>query len=159
MSMPRLASKSLLKRKRSMEEAEMDITPMIDCTFLLLIFFLVTSKMKPELPVDLPKAKHGAVVVEQSSIILTMAQDGETVSVYRGNSTAPADLIEGTNPLEQEDLIAQYVEEESRRASPPKKYVIIKAARGLKHREVSRIQRAAGRAEVEQLYVAILESE
>jgi biopolymer transport protein ExbD len=67
--MPRLASKSIFKRKRSLEEAEMDITPMIDCTFLLLIFFLVTSKMKPELAVDLPKAKHGAVVVEQSSII------------------------------------------------------------------------------------------
>jgi biopolymer transport protein ExbD len=157
--MPRLASKSLLKRKRSMEEAEMDITPMIDCTFLLLIFFLVTSKMKPELPVDLPKAKHGAVVVEQSSIILTMAKAGESVAVYRGNSTAPADLIEGANPLEQEDLVAQYVEEESRRSSPPKKNVIIKAERGLKHREVSRIQRAAGRAEVEQLYVAILEAE
>lgn len=157
--MPRLASKSLLKRKRSMEEAEMDITPMIDCTFLLLIFFLVTSKMKPELPVDLPKAKHGAVVVEQSSIILTVAKDGESVAVYRGNSTAPADLIEGASPLEQEDLIAQYVEEESSRSSPPKKYVIIKAARGIKHRDVSRIQRAAGRAEVEQLYVAILETE
>ena len=59
-SMPRLASKSIFKRKRSLEEAEMDITPMIDCTFLLLIFFLVTSKMKPELAVDLPKAKHGS---------------------------------------------------------------------------------------------------
>ena len=157
--MPRLASKSIFKRMRSLEEAEMDITPMIDCTFLLLIFFLVTSTMKPELAVDLPKAKHGAVVVEQSSIILTMAQEGDTVSVYRGNSTAPADRIEGANPLEQEDLVAQYVEEESTRSSPPKKFVIIKAARGLKHREVSRIQRAAGRAEVEQLYVAILEAE
>ena len=157
--MPRLASKSIFKRKRSLEEAEMDITPMIDCTFLLLIFFLVTSKMKPELAVDLPKAKHGAVVVEQSSIILTMAQEGETVSVYRGNSTAPADRIEAANPLEQEDLVAQYVEEESTRSSPQKKFVIIKAARGIKHREVSRIQRAAGRADVEQLYVAILEAE
>lgn len=157
--MATLASKSILKRKRAGEEAEMDITPMIDCTFLLLIFFLVTSKMKPELAVDLPKAKHGAVVVEQTSIVLTIAKDGESVFVYRGNSTAPPDRIEGANPLEQEDLVAQYVEQESSRSSPPKKNVIIKAARGIKHRDVSRIQRAAGRAEVEQLYVAILEAE
>lgn len=157
--MARLASKSLLKRKRSLEEAEMDITPMIDCTFLLLIFFLVTSRMSPDRVVELPKAKHGTVVVEQSSIILTVAQEGETVFVYRGNSTAPQDRIEGANPIEQEDLVAQYVEEESSRSSPPKRQVIIKAGRGIKHREVSRIQRAAGRADVDQLYVAVVDSE
>lgn len=156
--MPRLASKSIFKRKRSGEEAEMDITPMIDCTFLLLIFFLVTSKMKPEMAVELPQARHGAVVVEQTSIILTMAKEGDTVLVYRGNSTAPADVIEGGTPVEQEELVAQYVEEESGRASPPKRNVIIKAARGIKHREVARIQRAASQADVEQLYVAILET-
>jgi biopolymer transport protein ExbD len=156
--MPRLAAKSIFRRKRAGEEAEMDITPMIDCTFLLLIFFLVTSKMKPEVAVDLPKARHGAVVVEQSSVILTVSKEGETIRVFRGNSTSPAEEITGANPVDQEDQVAQYVEQQAMQSSPPKRLVIIKAARGIKHRDVARIQRAAGRADVDQLYVAILES-
>jgi biopolymer transport protein ExbD len=157
--MPRLAAKSIFKRKRSLEEAEMDITPMIDCTFLLLIFFLVTSKMKPEVAVDLPTARHGAVVVEQSSVILTVAKVGEEVHVFRGNSTSPAEQIEAGNPVEQEEEVARYVEQQANQSSPPKRMVIIKAARGIKHRDVARIQRAAGKADVDQLYVAVLESE
>ncbi len=157
--MPRLAAKSIFKRKRAGEEAEMDITPMIDCTFLLLIFFLVTSKMKADLPIELPKAKHGSIVVEQSSVILTLAKEGDAVLVYRGNSTNAVDEIAGANPAEQEDLVAQYVEQQAMQSSPPKRQVIIKAARGLKHRDVARIQRAAGRAEVDQLFVAVLETE
>lgn len=157
--MPRLAGKSIFKRRRSLEEAEMDITPMIDCTFLLLIFFLVTSKMKSDLPIELPKARHGSVVVEQSSVILTLTKEGEEVHVYQGNSTNLAERIEGANPVEQEDRVAQYVEQMANQSSPPKRLVIIKAARGIKHREVARIQRAAGKADVDQLYVAVLESE
>jgi biopolymer transport protein TolR len=157
--MARLAAKTLFKRKSAREEAEMDITPMIDCTFLLLIFFLVTSKMKSDLPIELPPARHGSVVVEQSSVILTITKEGDAVYVCRGNSTSPAERIEGANPLEQEDLVAQYVEQEANRSSPPKRNVIIKAARGIKHREVARIQRAAGRADVDQLFVAVLETE
>lgn len=156
--MARLASKSIFKRKHAREEAEMDITPMIDCTFLLLIFFLVTSAMKPPSLIELPKAMHGAVVVEQTSIILTMTKEGDEVHVYRGNSTEIAERLAGANPVEQEELISQYVEEESSRSSPPKRNVIIKASRGIKHGEVARIQRAASQADVEQLYVAVLES-
>ncbi len=33
-------------RKRNLEETEMDITPMIDITFLLLIFFLVACNSR-----------------------------------------------------------------------------------------------------------------
>mgnify|MGYP003325625382 CR=1 FL=1 len=32
--------------RKKLEDAEMDITPMIDVTFLLLIFFMVTSTMQ-----------------------------------------------------------------------------------------------------------------
>lgn len=152
-----LAGKSLLKRKRPMEEAEMDITPMIDCTFLLLIFFLVTSKMKSDLPVELPHAKHGTVVVEQSSVILTIVKEGDSVYVHKGNSVDPKDRIEGANAVEQEEAVAQYVEQEANRSSPPKRFVIIKAARGIKQKDVSRIQVAAAQADIDQLYVAVLE--
>ncbi len=55
-----------------MSDDEMDITPMIDITFLLLIFFLVASKMNAEQAVDLPKARHGGVVAGKESVIILM---------------------------------------------------------------------------------------
>jgi biopolymer transport protein ExbD len=149
----------LLRRKRPLEEGEMDITPMIDCTFLLLIFFLVTSRMKAQAPLDLPKARHGAVVSERDAVILTVVKgNGERAQVFRGNGTAPADRISADSPVEEEDAITRYVEQQAT-ASPAKHHVLVKAERGLKHREVSRVQRAASRAEVEQLYVAVVEAE
>ncbi|MCP4817216.1 MAG: biopolymer transporter ExbD, partial [Planctomycetaceae bacterium] len=43
-----------LGARRREEDVEMDITPMIDVTFLLLIFFLVASKMSADQAVALP---------------------------------------------------------------------------------------------------------
>jgi biopolymer transport protein ExbD len=51
-------------RRRASEEPGIQMTPMIDMTFLLLIFFLVTSKITNEqkkLEIRLPIADSGAV--------------------------------------------------------------------------------------------------
>ena len=50
---------SSVKKKKKPEEAELDITPMIDVTFLLLIFFMVTSTMQATPDKDIPGAKRG----------------------------------------------------------------------------------------------------
>jgi biopolymer transport protein ExbD len=50
-------------RRHKREAIAMDLTPLIDMVFLLLIFFLVTSSFKKEqlaLLVKLPKAEQGA---------------------------------------------------------------------------------------------------
>ena len=47
---------------RRLEDTEMDITPMIDCTFLLLIFFLLTFKADEGATIPLPPAKYGIPV-------------------------------------------------------------------------------------------------
>jgi biopolymer transport protein TolR len=153
-----LARKPLLRRPRALQEADMDITPMIDVTFLLLIFFLVSSKMAADVPVQLPKARHGTAVVVRDSIVLTVAGNGEEVKVYRGDSVAPEDAIEAPSIVEQEEAIAAYVEQESAASTPPKRFVLVKAAGAVKHREVARVFRAASQANVEQLYVAVLET-
>ncbi|MEZ6128543.1 MAG: biopolymer transporter ExbD [Planctomycetaceae bacterium] len=46
-------------KKKKKDEAELDITPMIDVTFLLLIFFMVTSTMQATPDRDIPPAKSG----------------------------------------------------------------------------------------------------
>ena len=49
----------VLTRRRIKQETELDITPMIDITFLLLIFFLVASTPDLQVEVKLPPARHG----------------------------------------------------------------------------------------------------
>lgn len=49
----------MTRRKRSGADGDLDITPMIDVTFLLLIFFMVTSTMQGTPDKDLPPAVSG----------------------------------------------------------------------------------------------------
>ena len=145
------------KLKRTpMESAEMDITPMIDCTFLLLIFFVLTSTMENK-TLALPKAKHGASAVEQNCVIVVIAGgEGSPAKVYLSPSVDETQLATGSAE-DQERAVAQYVIRQVR-ASPEKKAVLIKAAAGVKHRDVARIAKAAATVEdvtVTELYMGV----
>lgn len=146
-------------RTRDLADAEMDITPMIDMTFLLLIFFLVASRIDATTSVDLPPARYGAAVPLKESVVLTVAPGDEgTARVYRGDGTDPKNEFASLNLQTQEDQIVQYLQSELATATPPRHHVIIKAARGVKHREVARVARAVGKVEkIEQLHLAVLE--
>ena len=134
----------------------MDITPMIDITFLLLIFFIVASKMDTGTDVILPTARNGvAVTIDNSSVLTMLGGDPDFVDVYRGHDN---DLrrIDAIDPIVQEQLIGEYVESQLN-TEPPKRQVIIRADKDVKHREVSRILRAVGRVAGVSAYVAVLE--
>jgi biopolymer transport protein ExbD len=130
---------------------------MIDITFLLLIFFILASKMDSAADVSLPPARYGAAVVEKSSVVVTLAEDDNGKAlVYCGDGMNASRQVPGDDLEAQEDEVAGYVEEEM--AKGGKEYVLIKAAKGIKHREVSRISKAATRSElVQQLFVAVME--
>ena len=66
-----------LRQTRS-EEPRIDITPLIDVVFLLLIFFMVTTTFQQEtrLKVDLPEAVSGAPSVRQERIVLEVSAEG-----------------------------------------------------------------------------------
>jgi len=136
----------------------MDITPMIDITFLLLIFFLVASRMNTDAPVELPRAHYGTAVPTREAVILTVAQDTpDRALVYKGDGKEADLLVSAGNLQDQEEEIEQYVRG-ALTGGDPKQFVLIKAERGVKHREVARIARAAAAAgDMEQLYVAVLE--
>jgi biopolymer transport protein ExbD len=150
----------LRRRQRPpLDEAEMDITPMIDCTFLLLIFFLVTSHLRSQTPLPLPVAQHGRVVAEEDCIVLTVLKGGDgRAQVYRGTSRVPEDRLDGAGEAELEPAIIQYVEAQAS-GLRPKRQVLLKAQRGLKQREVARVERAASQAAGGTLYVAVVETE
>jgi len=76
---------SRLPRLGSTLDADLDITPMIDVTFLLLIFFMVTSKMDRSTELQVPQARNGlGVSQEQSTVISIFKTEGEP-EIYLSN--------------------------------------------------------------------------
>ena len=58
---------AIKKRNRSHEGCEIDMTPMIDVVFQLIIFFIVTMKMNQDINEDivLADAKHGPAIEDE----------------------------------------------------------------------------------------------
>jgi biopolymer transport protein ExbD len=66
-----------LKRRTSIRKGQLDIAPLIDVVFLLLIFFMLTSNfvLQPGIRVRLPKAVTSEIIDSQNLIVSVTAQD------------------------------------------------------------------------------------
>ena len=79
-----------MKRLRTIEpsnseSADINLSPLIDMVFLLLIFFMVTTVFVHETGVEVQKPKaSSASDLERNSILLAVTQDGSIV--YGGNA-------------------------------------------------------------------------
>ena len=143
----------VLPRRRARADTEMDMTPMIDCTFLLLVFFVVGAKIDPDTAVQLPPARYGTGVDPSKSVIVTIAQQGESeVQVFLGDGK------DGTPLTGDNESQAKQIREAVETAIiEGRTEVLIKAERGVRHREVSRVASAATQIEGVNLNVAVLE--
>jgi len=65
------------KRRTELEKGKLDIVPLIDVVFLLLIFFMLTSSFifQPGIKVNLPKAITSEVLHKNSLIIIVTKDD------------------------------------------------------------------------------------
>ncbi|MCH2370781.1 MAG: biopolymer transporter ExbD [Pirellulales bacterium] len=81
MSINDAGNESPLMPERKIEDAEMDITPMIDITFLLLIFFLVASKMDSPASGELPTAVANRPIMADKAIVLNIEKNGDGIKV------------------------------------------------------------------------------
>ena len=90
--------------KRPPEDTEIDITPMIDVTFQLLIFFMVTSTMQGNPPAQVPKSVSGGST-EMAKIAFTI--------VIRPPATSNIDPVVEIDkvPVTLEELRARVIEE------------------------------------------------
>jgi biopolymer transport protein ExbD len=68
----------MAKKKSKLEELGIDMTPMIDCVFQLLIFFMVTTvfAVQSGLKVDLPQASTSDAPPEKD-LSITISEKGE----------------------------------------------------------------------------------
>ncbi len=143
---------SFMPLRPQSNDDEIDITPMIDIVFLLLIFFIVSSKMNAEQAVDLPKARHGGVIAGKESVIILMKRGtGDQAEVLKSDGTKfPADL-------EQQNIeIAEYVQ---KGLDSGKKHVVIKAEGSVRHGEINRVTGAISESlnEGELINIAVME--
>jgi biopolymer transport protein ExbD len=143
-------------RTREVVDAEMDITPMIDCVFLLLIFFIVCSTMEEQSPIDLANARHGKAVGERESVVISVGKGGiDAAPVYLSDGTFGEPLP--TDPDKQRDRIVQFIEEE--RSKEAKNDVLIKADRNVAHRDVAQVIKAVSQIEGVNIHLAVAESD
>jgi biopolymer transport protein ExbD len=71
-----------------------DISPLIDCVFILLIFFIVTTTFVDETGVEVDKPQAASAVrLEKNSILIAVTEEGQVV--YGGREIG----ISGVQPL------------------------------------------------------------
>ena len=127
-------------------EADLDITPMIDVTFLLLIYFLVKSTMDPSEALDLPKAKFGdGISGNQSTAITLKAGRGETTSILLNNGQE-VDV----------DGVRRHVEEQ---VAAGTNKVMIQAEREISHGDVQKVARAIAEIDGVEFFIAVEEKD
>ena len=84
-------------RRNRRVSVELDITPLIDVVFLLLIFFLVTSTFSKtedaQIPINLPSAASGETISESQKVVLFITEDG-SVEV-RSDASDPENVLDG----------------------------------------------------------------
>jgi biopolymer transport protein ExbD len=66
------------KRRQKRGDLAIDLTPLIDVVFQLLIFFVLTSTFQnnPSFRVKLPKAKNRDVTQEPKALVVTIGKEG-----------------------------------------------------------------------------------
>lgn len=127
---------------REVDEAESDMTPMIDVTFQLVIFFMIAATYTIQKTLDLPKQSPnpdaaGAVTMEQlekENIIVRVATDGSIV------------VDEQATPVE--DLVARLKEATRNRRSAE---LVLDIDDEVAHDVVVKILDAAGAANIEKV--------
>lgn len=128
-------------RKKRKEDADIDITPMIDIVFLLLAFFVIVSKMDPAAAVQLPRARYGESIPAKSCVVLVVGQSaGGDPIVYKGSSQDKKDQCTGDVEEITEEIV-EYVEQELR-VNADYTTVLIKAEKEVKSRHVSMVKEA-----------------
>lgn len=142
------------KRDRG-EDVEMDITPMIDITFLLLIFFIVCSTPDQQSAIKLPVAKYGKGVGEKNSVIITLSDEGaDSAPIYLADGKIGEMLPEDEDI--QKDMIQEAVEKG--RKEQQKDNVLIKADRNVAYRDVEKVIKAVSRVEGAKIHLGVMEA-
>jgi biopolymer transport protein ExbD len=139
------------RTRRRPEDTEMDMTPMIDVTFQLLIFFMITNAMMHPAPVEVPEVVHGrGVNIEGQQFVLI----DETGKYYLGDFAAEENAAASLDALVEE--VQRNAGAGDNRASMD---VIVHAHKQTKHHYVRElISRLGGAKNIGKVMVGVQEA-
>ena len=137
------------------DDVDMDITPMIDITFLLLIFFIVSSTPDQQTAIDLPMATHGDGVSQIDSVVFTIAEGGVNAApLYAADGR-----IAGTElPDDPEGRREQVRELVTKGFRENKTNVIIKGDKNVAYRNVAQLITSISQVQGVKIHLAVLDS-
>ena len=97
------------------EEPQIDLTPLIDCLFMLIIFFVLTmSFSRPVLEIILPEAKNAEEHTERRELVLAVQADG---SVWLGDEKTDLKGLAAALDADPENLLNIFMDEKAPFAS------------------------------------------
>jgi biopolymer transport protein ExbD len=126
--------------RRQPRQVTLDLTPLIDCIFQLLVFFLLTASFitTPNLGVDLPKASAKATTSQQRDLVVSITREGE--------------ILLGGEKVDSASLLTEL---RARQRKNPDSRVLIQADKRAYHGDVVRAMDSAKAAGFRRLGVAI----
>jgi biopolymer transport protein ExbD len=129
-------------RRRPRNEVSIELTPLIDVVFLLLIFFMVSTTFirETQLDLELPEASGELQQPEEQSIVITIAENG----MYAVNDQA---LVNNRLATLMRALRQQIGEDDASRQ------LIITADANASHQAVVRAMDAAGQVGLTRLSI------
>jgi biopolymer transport protein ExbD len=128
------------RKVRTVEEAQVDLTPMLDVVFILLIFFIVTAVFLQERAIDLePPPPPNDQPTEPVPVILILVDEENRVFVNRRPSLV--------------DSVRANIER--LKAETPNSSVIIQAHPDAKNGTIIRIRDQAASANIEKVNVIL----
>lgn len=142
--------------RKDRSDDEMDITPMIDITFLLLIFFVVCSTMDPTKIGTIPSADNGlAVSAKDSAVIFINPGPGDEVIL----STPDGQEFSRDEDAQVAEIVEFVTSELEKSIGRSKQHVMLFGDANVKVGQVTRIQKIIGDAfeGIETTYIAVKE--
>jgi len=135
--------------ERQDEEAEINITPMLDMVFILLIFFIVTTSFVhvSGLNVARPSNNQQQKVVKQSKIVLIQIKADGSIAISFGGSQRSNVDIDAVRPEVEKDL-----------AGSPSAQVVVAASPGSKAGTLVRVIDQAKQAGAQKVSIASTQS-
>jgi biopolymer transport protein ExbD len=142
----------LIARKNLHDDAEFDITAMIDLVFMMNIYFLVTFLSAALGEVDLPSAKNVTPLDPEAAVVFTVLSglNDESVTVHLADRPESEQI---TDDEEQDQAVHAAVREA---AAAGKTAVLIKAEKHVSLRQLFRLMSAAT-VEGMKIHVGVLE--
>jgi len=150
------ADEDFVMPRRTMDDDEMDITPMIDITFLLLIFFVVSSTMDPTKIGTIPEAENGlAIAAKNSAVIFINPGGGDDVIL----STSDGTELSRDEDAQVSEIVEYITSELERSLGTSKQHVMLFGDENVKVGQVTRIQKIIGDAfeDIDSTYIAVKE--